>query len=338
MEKITMADVAKEAGVSKSTVSQFLNKRYEYMGEETKARIEAAIKELNYQPNFLARSLKQKRTSTVGIIVANIMHRFSTEVSRAIEDYFNKHDIHAIVCNADNDPVKEKKYIEMLRAKQVDGLIIFPTGQNVDLYQMMISEKYPVVFMDRKVPSDLYAPTVVSDNVQATASVVQHFINNGHRQIAIATEPLIISTRKERIEGYKQALETNGIDIISEYMVSESIPNIQSELVKIFNREVVPTAILAGNDLVFIEVLEFAKEFKLEIGRDFSLAVFDNIPFAHLVHPPVTTVAQASYSMGERAAELLLRQINKEEIANQEFIFPCELIIRDSSKRLKERF
>ncbi|MRH44479.1 LacI family DNA-binding transcriptional regulator [Aquibacillus halophilus] len=336
MGKTTMADVAKKAGVSKSTVSQFLNERYEYMSPDTRIRIEAAIDELNYQPNYLARSLKQKRTSTVGIIVANIMHQFSTEVSRSVEDYFNKHNMHAIVCNADNDPEKEKKYIEMLRAKQVDGLIIFPTAQNADIYKNMIKEEYPVVFMDRKVP-DLQAPTVVSQNIEATYSAIQHFIDNGHERIAIATEPLTISPRIERHEGYKKALHANGIKINPEFQISTSIDKIKKELDRLFQLDAPPTAILAGNDIVFIEVLEFAKEKKLEVGESFALVVFDNIPFAHFVHPPVTTIAQSAYMMGEKAADLLLKQINKEQIDRHEVSFPCELIIRDSSKRLKEK-
>ncbi|WP_138418671.1 LacI family DNA-binding transcriptional regulator [Aquibacillus sediminis] len=334
MGKITMADVAEKAGVSKSTVSQFLNKRYHYMREDTRTRIEEAIKELNYQPNYLARSLKQKRTSTVGIIVGNIMHRFSTEVSRAVEDYFIQHDVHTIVCNADNNPEKEKKYIEMLRAKQVDGLIIFPTAPNLDIYQQLIRENYPVVFMDRKL-SGLKAPLVASENNEATWSAIQHFIDQGHERIAIVTEPLTISTRLERRDGYKQALEENGIEIKPDFLVSAEIKQIQQELEKLFAIESPPTAILAGNDLLLIEVLKFAKEKNLKIGEAFALIVFDNIPFAHLVDPPVTTIKQSSYLMGERAAELLLKQINNQKIEALEMRFPCELIIRDSSKRLK---
>src|SRR5690554_6439026 len=133
MKRITIADVAKHAGVSKSTVSQFLNKRYDYMGEDTKKRIEDSIKQLHYRPNILARSLKQKSTTTIGIIVANILHNFSTQVMRAIEDVCHKYDFHVIVCNADDNPDKEKNYIEMLQAKQVDGIILFPTGDNEEL-------------------------------------------------------------------------------------------------------------------------------------------------------------------------------------------------------------
>ncbi|MDQ0219192.1 LacI family transcriptional regulator [Peribacillus cavernae] len=335
MAKVTMADVAKEAGVSKSTVSQFLNKRYEYMGEDTKRKVDEAIKRLGYQPNYLARSLKQKRTSMIGIIVANIMHRLSTEVSRSIEDYCHEHDMQAILCNADDNPEKERKYIEVLRAKQVDGLIIFPTGQNMDLYENMIKEGYPVVFMDRKVEG-LKANTVVAANSEATVEAVSHFISNGHKRIAIATQPLSISPRVDRLHGYKQALIEAEIPLRQEYMIHTEIKNMQEELEKLFSLKQPPTALFAGNDLAFLEVLEFFNGKRLKIGKDVALIVFDNIPFAHLAETPVTTIAQPAHEMGQQAAELLLKQIDDEVQDVQEYVFPCELLIRESSRRKVE--
>lgn len=137
------------------------------MSEETKRRIENAISELGYQPNIVARSLKQKKkTSTIGVIVANILHSFSTKVIRAIEDFCNDNDFHVIVCNADDDPVKEANYINMLRAKQVDGLIVFPTGGNLELYEMMIEQNFPLVFVDRIIDG-LSVDTILLDNEKA---------------------------------------------------------------------------------------------------------------------------------------------------------------------------
>lgn len=335
MTKITMVDVAKKAGVSKSTVSQFLNKRYEYMGEETRRKIEEAIKELEYQPNYLARSLKQKRTSMIGIIVANIMHHLSTEVSRAIEDFFIQHDIHAILCNADNDPKKERKYIEMLRSKQVDGLIVFPTEQNVDLYKHLAETGYPIVFMDRKVEG-IPIPSVKVNNSEATQSIVEHLVSNGHRRISMVTQPLTISTRVERIQGYKKAIRKLGIDVNENLIICANTNEVNGKLREQFSTNEPPTALVAGNDLIFLQILEFAKENKLQIGKDFSLAVFDNIPFAHLVTPAVTTIAQPSYNMGEKAAKMLLKLIKKEETKLEDVIFDCQLLIRDSSNNVIE--
>jgi LacI family transcriptional regulator, kdg operon repressor len=325
MEKVTMADVAKLAGVSKSTVSQFLNKRFEYMGEKTKLKIEEAIEELGYQPNFIARSLKQKRTSMVGIIVANITHYFSTEISRAIEDYCHTHDLHAIVCNADDDPEKEKKYIEMLRAKQVDGLIIFPTGQNNDLYKTMVRQGYPVVFVDRKV-ENLEVFSVITDNTDSTYKAVQHVIEKGHRNIAFVVQPLTVSTRIDRLAGYKQAITDAGLEIKPDFIIESSISDLKSKLEQLFSLEVKPTALFAANDRVFMAVGEFLKEKGIKLGKELELIVFDNIPFSHLLESPITFIIQPAADMGKKAAELLFQQINKENTLPEVFVFPSRML------------
>lgn len=330
MGRITMEHVAKAAGVSKSTVSQFLNKRYEYMSDETRLKIKAAIDKLGYQPNYIARSLKQKRTSTIAIIVANIVHRFSTEVCRAIEDYCHEFDMHAIICNADDNPVKEKRYVEMLRAKQVDGLILFPTGQNMDMYQSMVEEGYPLVFIDRRLEG-IDVPSVVVNNEQSTEEAIGHLIDKGHRKIAIITQPLTISTRAERVAGYKKALNKYGLPIDERYMISGKISELNDKLQRLFQLDDPPTALLAGNDLVFMEVFQFLRNKKISIPGQVSLIVFDNIPFAHFSEPPITTIAQPAYQMGKKAAEVLMRLIEKEPLAPRQYVFPCELIIRESS-------
>ncbi|WML43155.1 substrate-binding domain-containing protein [Neobacillus sp. PS3-40] len=324
MERVTIADVAKKAGVSKSTVSQFLNKRYEYMGEETRKKIEEAIKFLDYQPNYIARSLKQKRTSMIGVIVGNIVHRLSTEISRSIEDYCHENELHAIICNADDKPEKEKEYIEVLRAKQVDGLIIFPTGQNVKLYQDMVREGYPVVFMDRKV-YELNANMVVVNNFDATYDAISQLVKVGHERIAIVTQPLITSTRMERVEGYKKALMDHHLPINPDYLIHSDIENMPEKLEILFSQKEKPSALFAGNDRAFLEVVQFLKQNKIKIGEDVSLIVFDNIPFAHLIEPSITIISQPAYEMGQKAAELLLRQVKKEERNPEQVIFQCEI-------------
>lgn len=319
MEKITMADVAKEAGVSKSTVSQYLNKRFEYMGEKTKLKIEEAIDRLGYQPNYVARSLKQKRTSMVGIIVANILHYFSTSVIRAVEDFCHNHDLHAIVCNADDDPEKEKNYIEMLQAKQVDGLIIFPTGQNKEMYKSMIDAGYPVVFVDRKVEDGF---SVVTDNADSTYRAITDFIKKGHQHIAFVAQPLVISTRQGRFEGYKKAMEDAGIPMNPDYVIESNLPEMTNKLETLFSLEEKPTALFAGNDRVFLVVMEFLKKNGITLGEDLELVVFDNIPFKHLLESSISFINQPAMEMGEKAAELLFDQINKADIEPEEFVFP----------------
>ncbi|MBT2575145.1 substrate-binding domain-containing protein [Bacillus sp. ISL-51] len=314
MKTITIADVAKHANVSKSTVSQFLNRRFDYMSEKTKQKIEAAIQELNYQPNFVARSLKQKSTFTVGVVVANILHTFSTQVIRAIEDYFHEQGFHIIVCNADDEPAKEKKYIEMLRAKQVDGIIIFPTGENLSLYEKMKRDEFPIVFMDRTI-EELGIQTVMLDNHYAAKLAVDRFAEKGLHRIAIITTSIIrkISPRVERIEGYKKALERHGLPIREEYIKTADTDDIPRALSELFALNTPPEAILAGNDIVLVEALKYMKEKNMAIPEDAAVIGIDEVSFASFFTPPVTTIVQPAVEMAKGAADILLRQIQKKE-------------------------
>ncbi|WP_231571069.1 LacI family DNA-binding transcriptional regulator [Gordoniibacillus kamchatkensis] len=331
--KVTMADVAEKAGVSKSTVSQYLNKRYEYMGAETKKKIEQAIAELDYQPNVVARSLKQKRTSTIGIIVANIMHSFSTEICRAIEDYFQEHGINVILCNTDEDAEKEKRYIEMLQAKQVDGIILFPTGKNNAIYKKLRKQHTPILFIDRKVEG-IKSDTIVANNEAAVFEAIEHLAKQGHAKIAIVTAPLLISSRIERMEGYRKAMKKLGLEPKPEFMIHCEISQIRGRLQSLFAEADKPTAIIAGNDLVMLEILAYVKENRIQIPNELALVVFDNIRFADLLTPTLTTISQPSAKMGRTAGELLHERIQaggQAEPAPRELVFDCKLIVRESS-------
>ncbi|MFD1037546.1 LacI family DNA-binding transcriptional regulator [Virgibacillus byunsanensis] len=333
MKAVTISDVAKHAGTSKSTVSQFLNERFDYMREDTKKRIEVAIEELGYSPNIVARSLKMKSTKTIGVIVANILHVFSTQVIRSIEDFCNESNFHVIVCNADDDPVKEKRYIDMLRAKQVDGIIAFPTGGNVDLYKRLVSEKYPIVFMDRMIP-ELPINTVLLDNEKASKLAVDAFLQKGHDQIGMISPSLgkCITPRMERINGYKNALLDHQIPFKQEYLVSAEIPHIQSVLETMLGSPNRPQALLALNDRVLFEILKYTKEHQIRIPEDLAVIGIDDVSFANFYSPALTTVAQPAFEMGKKAAELLLTRIsNKEsEVEAEIFRFEPQLIKRSS--------
>ncbi|MBS2968015.1 LacI family DNA-binding transcriptional regulator [Metabacillus sp. KIGAM252] len=330
MKRVTMADVATAAGISKSTVSQFLNGRFEYMGQETKDRIKKAIDELGYHPNYIARSLKQKRTSLIGIIAANIVHTVSTEMSRAIEDYFQEKDIQVIFCNSYEDENKEKKYIESMRARQVDGLVIFPTGKNPELYKKLESEKYPVVFVDRKLDG-IDVNTVVVDNRDAMDQAVGHLLKEGHEKLAILTPPPTIFPRRERVAGFIEALEKRGEPVNEHFMRSVEISEMVSVLEEMFANGKGPTALIAGNDLTYFEVMKFARKNEIRIGRNLALVVFDNIEMAAISEPALTVIDQPAYEMGMKAADLLFEQISGKSDKTGLFVFQTELKIRESS-------
>ncbi|MCL6602510.1 MAG: LacI family transcriptional regulator [Paenibacillus sp.] len=308
MKKLTIEDVAQKAGVSKSTVSQFLNKRFKYMSEATKNRIAAVIEELNYQPNGLARSLKQNRTHMVGIIVANIDYSLSIQCIRAIENELQSRGIQVIICNADENAEKESKYVETLVARQVDGLIIFPTGNNPSSYTRLTEAQFPLVFMDRLVEG-VTTQSLLLDNEMAVKLGISELVRNGHERIALLSLPLgeySITPRKERMSGYKKAMEEAGLSLNEKYICSVPREEIAAEVKRLLELSEPPTALLASNDIVLAEILKYANKQAISIPNDLSVVGIDDVEFAHIYNPVITTIRQPAYEMGMQAAKIML--------------------------------
>lgn len=310
-----MKEVAELAGVSKSTVSQFLSKRYNYMSADTKKKIEQAIEELGYIPNEVARSLKHKKTYIVGVISSTILSRFTTEVVRAIEDECQRKGIQVIVCNTDDDPLKEKEYVQSMIARQVDGLIIFPTEENKKLYALLLKNGYPFVFVDRKI-NDISVDTVLLNNEKASELAVETFIRNNHTRIGIITFPLgkkTITTRSERLSGYRKTLDSYGLAVNEGYIKSGRLDQLPGLIDELFHMDPPPTSIVATNDMILEQVLIYAKRNQLTIPDDFSLIGIDDVSFASFYTPPITTISQPSFEMGKKSARLLLDKIDQRE-------------------------
>ncbi|MCL6586775.1 MAG: LacI family transcriptional regulator [Anoxybacillus sp.] len=312
MKKVTMADVAKLANVSKSTVSQYLNKRYEYMSEETRKRIAQAIEELGYQPNVIARSLKQKTTATIGVIVFNMLHMLTTQVLHAIEEECQKRGFHVIICNSNDDPEKEKKYVNMLLAKQVDGLIVFPTGKNEEVYRHLVEERFPLVFVDRMVPG-VEVDSVLLDNFKAAEMAVDYLASHGYDRIAIVLPPLVAYNvpRMERFEGFRIAMEKRGFVVDENNIIAVTPALLPDELKKRFAKPERPNALFAINDLTLMGVLRFVKETDICVPEDLAIINIDDVPFADIYTPRLTTIAQPTFSMGKKATEQLFVQIEQ---------------------------
>ncbi|MCG3418252.1 substrate-binding domain-containing protein [Oceanobacillus jordanicus] len=314
MKKSTMADVAKLAGISKSTVSQYINNRFTYMSEPTKERIKNAIEELQYVPNFTAKSLKQKKTRTIGVIVANILHSFTTEVIRAIEDECERNNFQLIVCNADDNSAKERKYIDILLAKQVDGLIIFPTTGNFDYYQYLKELQFPVVFIDRKVDGNIY-PTFLLDNDAAAEIAVESFYQNGIQEAGIVLPPLKknMTPREERLEGFRKALARRGIQLKEDWIVEGNSQKVSEHLKTLYRNNDLPKGFFTVNDVSLIELLKFLKSKRLKIPRDINVITIDFSVYLDLLNPPITIIKQPTVEIGVEAASCLLKEIQEEE-------------------------
>jgi len=325
MKKTTMQDVASKAGVSKSTVSQYINNRFEFMGVATKLRVEAAIKELGYIPNQVAKSLKQKKTGTIGVIVANILHTFSTEIIRAIEDECERNGFHLFVCNADDQPEKERSYIDMLVAKQVDGLIIFPTNGNNDYYKQLKTAEFPIVFVDRMINEPIF-PTLLLDNESASKIAVEQLAKKGRKKIGLVSTSITqnVTPRIERITGYKKALAANGLVSEEDWIVAEERQEIGGKLQILWDSGNRPEAFFATNDLALIELLRFIKKNNLAIPEDIGVIAIDDSPFLEMATTPISVIKQPTFEIGQHAADLLLQLIVskdfKEEYEAQRYL------------------
>lgn len=329
MNRVTINDVARAANVSKTTISHYLNGHFTAMSLETKERISLAIEELNYHPNAVAKSLKNKKTRTIGIIVANILHSFSTQIIRAIEDYAHREDYHVIVCNADNDPVKERNYIQMLMAKQVDGIVAIPTRDNVSLFSKLSEGCYPVVFVDRLL-EDVQIPSFMLDNKTAIKHAFEHLTDKGHREIGFVSQPVsAIAPRKERRDMYRELCEKNDTAI---YEISEELAVMEKSLSQCIQAGTLPASLIVSNDLALFEVLKVIKKHGLHIPQDISIISIDDIEFAGFFNPAITVVAQPAFKIGAEAAQTLFSIIDGEYYETETRRFIPELMERESVK------
>ncbi len=317
--KTTMADVAKMANVSKSTVSQYINNRFNYMSDSTKVRIKEAIEFLHYVPNQTAKSLKQKSTRTIGVIVANVLHEFSKEIIRAIEDEALLNGFQVFICNADDDSDKERDYIEILTAKQVDGLIICPTPGNYEYYNQLKGINFPVVFIDRTTDENIY-PSILLNNMEASRLAVDNFLQEDIYEIGIILPSIVegITPRIERLEGFKMALEQRDIKLKPEWIVSGNDEEINDAFNGLYNNNNLPRAFFTVNNASLIELLKFLKSKRLKIMKDISIITVDDSIYLDLLDPPISVIKQPTIEMGKAATLFLLRLI-KEETLKEEY-------------------
>ncbi len=316
---VTINDVARAANISKSTVSQYLNGRYEYMSLETRQRVKQVIEKLDYRPNALARSLKQKKTHTLAAVVSSILNPFMTNTIRGAEDCCKASGFNLILCNADDDPAQELAYIHTLASKQIDGILISTTGRNNDALREMNRNGAPVVLFSRHVP-EIGVDTVSVDNRAGVGLGIRHLMAYGHREIAFFVLPYSespVTPRRDRAQAYCDFMQEYGLPFHADWLIET--PNEESLLSVQLDRLLQgagphPTALFGGNDLMTMSLVRLLKNRKMRIPQDMAVIGFDDWEWAPYLSTPITVVAQPSYEMGYRAAERLVQRVqNKGE-------------------------
>jgi len=327
----TVHDVAKRARVAPITVSRVINNSG-YISESTRKRVEAAIKEIGYVPNTLARGLRSKRTNTLALVVTDITNPYFTLMARGVEDVAGDSNYTVIYCNTDESEAKEEKYANILAQRQVDGVLLVPAGGNDKTLKFLETNGINVVVLDRRV-SGMKTDFVCSDSKDGSNRLIKLLIGLGHQRIAIITGPKKVSTAVDRVTGYKQALTEAGL--IENELVYYGSFNQQSgyELTKqAMTQSPKPTAIFGANNFIMLGIIKALRELQLNVPEDVSVVGFDDFPESMLVRPFFTTATQPAYEMGRLAAELLLKRISGELSEEfQKIILPTEIIERESS-------
>lgn len=329
----TIYDVARQAQVSAATVSRVLNGRAT-VDPVLVERVQEAVRSLGYRRNAVARNLRRSRTMLWGLIISDIGNPFFTALARGVEDVAQAEGYSVALCNSDENPAKESQYIGVVLDEQMAGVIISPSGRGRDV-RLLIEANTPVVAIDR----ELRAATVDSvlvDNEHGAELATSHLIESGYRRIACITGPKQLSTATQRLRGYKRALAAAGLPMdeslvrYSDYREAGAFESMESLLDSETAR---PDAVFAANNLTTVGAMDCLVSRGVKVPGEVGFVGFDDIPWAHLVRPSLTTVAQPTYELGQTAARLLVERIKEPSRPPARVVLRTVLHERDSSRR-----
>jgi LacI family transcriptional regulator, galactose operon repressor len=326
--RITIRDVAAQAGVSVATVSKVINRRYG-VATDTCARVQAVIDELGYEASLVAQSLRNRRTNVIGILVADL-EPFSTELLKgaadAVRDSGFELVIYSVGGHASDRAGWERRYLSRLSGTLLDGaVLVTPTIVNVNYGA-------PIVAIDPHTgDSDL--PTVSSDNLRGARLATRHLLELGHRRIAMLTGRPDLQSAQHREQGYREEMTAAGgradesLMLVGDYDAAVSLAKAR----ELLSGPCPPTAVFAANDVSAIATIEAAAAVGLRVPEDLSVVGFDNLPESALCSPPLTTVDQPIRLMGERSIELLLRLIRGDAVDTTHITLATDLVVRKST-------
>jgi len=327
----TIEEVAKEAGVSVATVSRVINGNARVSSEATE-RVNAAINKFHYRPNAWGRSLRRKESRMILVFIPNITNPYYSSIVSGIEDTARRSDYTTMLCITNSDKAKEKEYTELLKSGRADGAVFLSTDKN-DVALSKLARSFPVV-QCCEYCSDESILHVSIDNYKSAHQVVKYMISLNHRKIGfIGSSNQYISTEL-RQKGYLAALKEAGIQQDSRYMSFAAddynfLSGVRAahELLCLQDR---PTVIFCISDVIALGALRAAQEMGLRIPEDLSVIGFDDVEYASMFKPMLTTISQPGYSLGKVSASLLLKQIAGEEKGGNVFL-EHKIILRDSS-------
>ncbi|MDH6625452.1 LacI family transcriptional regulator [Streptomyces sp. LBL] len=331
----TMADVARSAGVSAATVSHVLNDTRPVLPHTRQAVLDA-IDELGYTPNTLARSLVTSRTRSIGLAVSAVSNPYFTEILQGVEAGALEHGYSLLIADPHDDPAHERKVVQLLHERRVDGMIVAPSADPRELVSYLGRHEVPTVFLDRVVESSQHREPrfdqVCADSAEPTAELVSHLAGLGHRRIALVAGRPRLSTTSERITGYRHGLADAGLPYDERLVVhgdSESAGG-QRATAALLSLAAPPTALVTANNAMTLGALRALRERGLSVPHDVALCCFDDFDWADLFTPRLTAIAQPGKEIGAQAVRVLLERLAAPERAARTVRLPCTFVHRTS--------
>lgn len=332
---VTIRDVAQRAGVSTSTVSHVINGT-RFVSPELAERVRTAMAELRYQPNAVARSLRRKETLTLGMVVPDNANPFFAMMARAVEDTCYRQGYSLILTNSEDDLERELANINVLVAKQVDGLILAAVGlSSRDLQRVL--RQVPTVVVDREL-SGIQADMLLVDNFDGGYQATRHLIALGHRRIGCITGPSVTTPSAERVIGYRRALSEAGLPydetlvVRGDFQFAGGYEGARALLTLPES----PTAIFACNDLMAVGAIAAAAALGRRVPDDLSVVGFDDTILASYVTPALTTVAQPIADIGRLATEMVLQRVQAPNDPPVRRVLPTRLVVRQSTRAVDD--
>ena len=336
MKKATIKDIANHAGVSVMTISRFFNSP-DRVSHKTKDRIKKAIQDIDYHPNEIARSLVTKRTSTIGVILPDIRNPFFGSIFHAIELVVREYNFNLLLCNTQESEEEERRYVNLLVGRNVDGIIIAPVSRNsIDALKR---KNQKTVLVDR-IFKDVDADSITSDHYNSMWKAIEYLINLGHQKIGLIKGPAHLYPYAERLRAYQNVLNKYDIPLNSNYIRSAEIQDADisySAALDLLSQSEKPTAMVACNNILGMGALRAVFKSQLNIPRDISFIVFDRLASLDLITPMITHVAQEPEFIGSNAARMLMdRILDKGSKTYQKIVINPEFVVGESCKDLRD--
>ena len=338
VSKATINDVASRAGVSKATVSRYINGRYEMMSKEVALRIQSVIEELGYRPSRIAQNLKLKKTGIIGCVVADITSDFSAYLVEGISEVFLENNYQVLLVNTNNDPVKEVEGIQSLLDSKVDGLIVNTTGGNEDFLIDVRRSGVPIVIADRYLENMDIIDTITSTNYVSTVEGIRFLHDQGYDHVyffgqSLGNNKIRVTRHLAFLEAKSQFYNRDGSS--NTYFITNERKEmeIKKALNEIkMNHKNENVALFAVNGMMLLDLVVALKESNLKIGEDFGLCGFDDWKWASLIEPGITTIRQDTLKVGSRSASRLIELIQSDHVLKPKLVeLPTKLIVRGST-------